>query len=112
MPTPLTLPYPPLIILECGSRITWSVFSDLGIARLEQGASLCITAETGDLNRGGYFFHVKSSEDGIILRTFDRDNVLTLETQEELVEFLNHATGRVYSERMWDLSEDADLKVD
>lgn len=112
MPTPLLLPYPPLIVLECGSQITWSDFSVLDTGWIERGASICITAKAGHRNRGGYFFHVRLTQDGISLRAFDRDSVLVLESEQQLVDFLNHATGRIYSEMMWNISEDADLKVD
>ena len=59
MPTPLLLPYPPLIVLECGSQITLSDFSVLDTGWIERGASICITARAGHRNRGGYFFHVR-----------------------------------------------------
>jgi len=112
MPTPLHLPYPPLVVLECGSQITWSDFSCLETGWIEKGASICITAREGHLNRGGYFFHIRLTQVGIALRAFDRDNVLVLESEQQLVDFLNHATGRIYSENMWNVSEEADLKVD
>jgi hypothetical protein len=112
MPTPLLLPYPPLVVLECGAQITWSDFSSLETGWIERGASICITARAGHPRRGGYFFHLRLTQNGIALRSFDRDRVLVLESEQEVVEFFNHSTGRLYSERMWNVSEDADLKID
>ena len=101
MPTPLTLPYPPLVLIQSDTPLTWDDLLPSIRSRIGTGVSICLQAETGDANRGGYFFHFKKTPQGYVFRNFDRETVLTLGREEEVVAFINHCSGRRYDKQMW-----------
>lgn len=112
MPTPLTLPYSPLILVQSDEPLTWDdLLLHIG-ARLERGVSICLQAETGHDNRGGYFFHFKRTPQGCEFRTFDRQSVLTLHEGEEVAAFVNHVSGRKYDHHMWIKSQLVNFRTD
>lgn len=112
MATPLTLPYPPLVIVESDQAVTWRTLEPLIERRLSRGVSLCLVAASGEENHGGYFFHIIRTSDGFVFRTFDRDTVLVLATEKECVEFINHVSGRRYSQPMWEQSQLVNFRKD
>ncbi len=92
--------------------IEWSELEAIIKDRLAGGVSICITTDTGEKNRGGYFFHIKRTDVGYVFRTFDRDNVQTFTNPEDCAEFINHVSGRQYSARMWLISQNVNLRSD
>jgi hypothetical protein len=112
MTTPLTLPYPPLVLIQSDKPLTWDdLLRHIG-QRLDGGVSFCLQAEEGDNNRGGYFFHVKRTAQGYMFRTFDRQEVLTLREKDEVVAFINHVSGRKYDEQMWMQTQLVNFRTD
>lgn len=112
MPTPIFLPFPPLLILESDGLLTWGWLEAQIRCRIGAGVSLCIISSEGEANRGGYFFHLRQESEGFAFSTFDRKNVLTFRTGEECVAFMNHVSGRKYDENMWNKCQLANLRSD
>lgn len=112
MPTPISLPFPPLVVLELDGLVTWDWLEPLVRDRLDAGVSLCIVGGQGATNRGGYFFHLREDVEGFAFSTFDRQSVLTFGTGEECAAFMNHVSGRLYDENMWARCQEANLKTD
>ena len=112
MPTSISLPFPPLLILESDGPITWGWLEPQIRSRLGDGVSLCIISSEGVINRGGYFFHLRQGVEGFAFRTFDRENVLTFGTGEECVAFMNHVSGKQYDEDMWAKCQSVNLRSD
>ncbi len=92
--------------------MTWAWLEPQIRNRLGVGVSLCIIRSEGATNRGGYFFHLREVADGFSFSTFDRQNVLTLATGEDCVDFINHVSGRRYKEDMWAKSQSVNLRSD
>jgi hypothetical protein len=111
--TPLTLPFPPLAFLDRDGPLTEDdVARTLG-ERLDVGVSVCVRSTSGPEKRGGYYFHVRRTREGhLALSTFDTRDVITLEDMATLVAFMNHASGRQYSEAMWEISQQINLRTD
>lgn len=103
MPTPLDLPYPPLICIQSDEPVTWERLFELVGERLREGVSICIQSERGVEKRGGFFFHVKHTDEGYSFCTFDRTEVVLLSNETECMTFINHVSGRMYDEEMWRL---------
>jgi hypothetical protein len=112
MPTPLTIPYPPLILIESDEPLTWQVLITSIGGRIDDGVSICLQASTGNRNRGGFFFHLKRTQQGVTFRTFNRDAVLTLVTEDEVIDFVNHVSGRLYNRHMWEQAQLVNLRSD
>ncbi|GIW90591.1 MAG: hypothetical protein KatS3mg109_1023 [Pirellulaceae bacterium] len=112
MPTPLTLPYPPLILIQSDKPLTWHDLLPRICCRLGNGVSICLQTNAGHDNRGGYFFHFKKTSDGFVFRTFDRPNVLTLSSEQEVVAFINHCSGRRYDQQMWEQAQLVNFRTD
>ena len=112
MPRSLLLPFPPLRILAQEGLITWAWLKPVIRGRLDEGISLCVTADAGDTNRGGYFFHLRKTAAGFEFAAFDRPGVLILGTGEECAAFMNHVSGRRYDEDMWRLCQSVNLRRD
>ena len=112
MPTPISLPFAPLLVLELDGLITWDWLEPQIRNRLKAGVSLCIVSGEGEDNRGGYFFHLRKDATGFSFSTFDRRNVLTFGSGEECADLMNHASGRRYNEKMWSRCQKANLRPD
>ena len=112
MAKPLTLPFPPLVVLAHDGALDWAWLEPRIKARLDKGISLCLTRSAGENHQGGYFFHIKKTPSGFAFSTFDRSDVLEVSTDEECVEFMNHVAGRVYSAGMWDRCQGVNLRSD
>lgn len=113
MPKRLKLPYRPLIVVESDGPLSWRKLAREIGARLQRGVSFCLTAARGRQDRGGYFFHMRSRDRRrFVLSTFDRPNICIIEGQRRCVSFINHVSGRRYNERMWILSQIANLRPD
>lgn len=79
-----------------------------GVSRIltdhRQGTSLLIRSSNGPANRGGYYFHVCLRNDGrVTLKDFS-GVVISEMSIDELTRFINHATGRIFDEEMFQLS--------
>lgn len=112
MTTPVQLPYPPLVFIQSNSPLSWEMLKKRVRRRLSRGVSVCLQTKEGHDERGGYFFHFRRTPAGFVFSTFDRQDVLTLATEEECVAFINHVSGRQYSEDMWERSQDVNLRTD
>lgn len=76
----------------------------------KKGVTLCIRTKTGNEKRGGYFFSIEVNEDKITVKTFDGEQLMHDSdckcvgfSFEEFTEFVNHVSGRIYSEKMFEL---------
>ena len=112
MPTPITLPFAPLMILDFDALVTWGGLEPWIRDRLEAGVSLCITLSGGEPNQGGYFFHFRKTVEGFEFSTFDRQGVLTFGTDLDCVALMNHVSGRQYNEDMWRQCQFVNLRTD
>lgn len=112
MPTPLSLPYPPLVVIDAHGPLSWDSLSEQLAIRLEAGVSFCLREAQGHEKRGGYFFHIKSSDQGFTFRTFDRQIVCSFPTGAECAAFINHVAGRLYDEEMWQIAQKVNLRTD
>jgi len=112
VPTPLSLPFPPLVLVQSDSALTWAELLPKIDGRLKEGVSICIQSESGHANRGGYFFHITQTSNGFVFRTFDRQSVLALQTEAEVVAFINHCSGRRYDQTMWEHAQLVNLRSD
>lgn len=112
MPTPLNLPYPPLVIIEAEKPLCWSEIESVHGGRLETGLSLCVRPYKGPESRGGYFFHIIRSGSGLVFSTFDRPVVLKVDSGDEAAAIINHASGLKYSETAWRTLQSANLRTD
>ena len=106
------LPFPPLVRIESDSPLTWPGLQDAVGKRLPTGVSICVIAEVGTKDRGGYYFHIRETTSGFSFLTFKNRRALDVETPEECVAFINHVSGRQYSPRMWELAQRANLRAD
>ena len=117
MPTPISLPFPPLRVLKCDGPITWDWLKQEIEDRLEDGVSLCLVAKKGHENQGGYFFHIQKRQERFAFFIFEQKNalnksVLTFDTGHECVALINHVSGRRYDQGMWSECQKANLKSD
>ena len=112
MPIPLDLPYPPLVLVESDNPIEWDFLIRQINDRLSSGVSICLITTSGNPDRGGYFFHFKKFNETIVLSTFDRHEALSFDNTNDFTEFINHASGREYSSKMWKLSQFINLRTD
>lgn len=96
-------PFPPLVTLDREAPITWA---ELGphLERRPSGVSLLVRSERGPPTRGGYFFHLRLADGRVGVHDFSGHELLTLDPAGA-VEFVNHATGARFSERMLALSQ-------
>lgn len=112
MVEPVTLPFPPLVEIQSDVPITWEDLEECVGDRLEEGVSICLLYSDGPEKRGGYFFHFQSVDQGYSFSTFQRSNVISFENGERCAEFINHVSGREYSEEMWSRSRAVNLRSD
>jgi len=112
VPTPLKLPFPPLVMVEGDQPLRWADLEPLIQQRLQIGVSLCILRRAGDAKRGGYFFHIKKTTEGYTFCTFDRAAVCAFADGEKAVAFINHVSGREYSDDMWRIAQHVNLRSD
>jgi len=112
MSTPLTLPYPPLVVVETEKPLSWAELEEVYGDRLDTGLSLCVCPYRGPKYRGGYFFHIVRKGSSFSFSTFDRAAVLEVDSGKKAVEIINHASGLEYSEAAWKTLRSVDLKTD
>ena len=109
---PLTLPYPPLLVLAVDGHLTWDWLSARVGDRIAQGVSICLTHARGATSRGGYFFHIRQSAGGYAFSDFESVPYLETADGTDCVRFINHVSGRVYSESIWAMCQSANLRAD
>ena len=98
----MQLPYP-LVFIDINGPIRSSDFK-MATAHSRRGVTLCIRTETGPDSRGGYFFHVKEITGGYFeICDIEKDFKDEL-TEEDLIQLINHVTGREFSERAFKYS--------
>lgn len=113
MPTPLKLPFPPLIQLDQDAELKGEDLTRRLGMRLGAGVSVCVRSMNGPVKRGGYFFHLRRDESGhFLFATFDGHEILLLEDASQAAAFINHVSGRRYSEEMWEIAQRINLRKD
>ncbi len=112
MPTPLQLPFPPLVCIDGDTVLDSATLLAKASHRLKKGISICIRCKEGHPKRGGYFFHVKQAGDLFTLYDFLSEPVAQMNDIDELLRFINHASGRQYDEKMWERSQKMNLRSD
>jgi Ca2+-binding EF-hand superfamily protein len=88
-----------------------SALADSGID-LTSGASILVLASGESASRGGYFFHIEQTGDSFTFHTFDRRSVITFESMDDVLRFINHVAGRKYDSQMWERSQEVNLRTD
>ncbi len=75
-----------------------------------KAVTLCVRTKTGEYGRGGYFFSIVVKNDKIEIQTFDgqpltpdSETDYSLMSINDFAEFINHVSGREYSEKMFEL---------
>ena len=112
MPTPLTLPFPPLVCIDRNSALDSAGLLAKASRRLKSGISICIRSAAGHPKRGGYFFHVRQEGNAFAVHDFLSVQVAIFNDINELLRFINHASGRQYDEDMWEQSQKMNLRSD
>jgi len=104
------LPYPPLIRVDQSGPLEPAQLAEV-LEGARNGWSICVRSESGEPNRGGYFFHVRRDADHFILSDFENISVtkpggdVIKFDLESLCAFVNHCTGALFSEKMLYLSQ-------
>lgn len=91
------VPFPPLQLLDTDSPVEQDRLLDL-LAKRRQ-ASVLVRSESGPVQRGGYFFHIRKNPGGIEFVDFSGTPVTTL-TYDEATRLINHASGRRFDPEM------------
>lgn len=112
MPTPLTLPFPPLSFLTVEGLLSPSELESHVSRRIADGISICIRHSVGVNQRGGYFFHFRSDNDSIGLYNFESHKLHAFKNYACATEFINHVIGLAYSQPMWSLAQTLNLRTD
>lgn len=113
MPSPVALPFPPLVLLDRDGALAEADVTATLVDRLAGGVSVCLRSAAGPERRGGYYFHFKRMVDGrLALSSFDTPDVAILNSMASLVAFMNHASGRFYCDEMWLFSQRLNLRTD
>lgn len=87
----------PLITVDTNEPITVDQIST--ILDRNEGATLCVRQEDGHPNRGGHFFCIHLENETVLLETMEQDYVDTF-SLENLVRFINHASGLSFDRDM------------
>lgn len=103
-----SLPYGGPAYLDADGIITPD---QLRAASLLQGVSVCVRTANGHKRRGGYVFSYVETQTGIELKRFDGDTIATFPDWASLAEFINHVSGRSYSEREWKRCQEINLRM-
>ena len=92
------VPYPPLSVADRDEPIdaAW-LASKLDAA--PGGLSLLLRSGAGANQRGGFFFHMTSSANGVWFHDFSRIQLVSLPL-DNAVRLINHAAGREFDEEM------------
>ena len=109
---PLTLPYAPLVVLAEDGQLTWDRLSARVSDRIAEGVSICLTNGIGASSRGGYFFHIRQCENGYVFYDFEAVPYLEVVDGVTCVQFINHVSGRAYSQDIWESCQSANLRSD
>lgn len=87
----------PLITVDTNEPITVDQISS--ILDENEGVTLCVRQEDGHPNRGGHFFCIHSENGVVLLETMEQDYVDSFSV-ENLVRFINHASGLLFDRDM------------
>jgi len=112
MPTPLNLPYPPLILLDLDGEVDSKALTQSVESRLGAGASFCLRQSAGDSRRGGYFFHLRKVDSAYVFSSFARAEVVRFQDWLDCLRFINHVSGRKFDSDMWSIVAKANLRKD
>ena len=108
----LKLPFCPLMVIQAPDVVTWDWFMEQVCSRLRDGVSVCLVSQIGHDLRGGYFFHIRQFADRFEFFDFDANSFVSFPDGLECATFINHVTGRVYDDEMWDRCRLWNLRVD
>ncbi|MFT4912690.1 MAG: hypothetical protein ACI9YM_001269 [Brevundimonas sp.] len=98
------VPFPPLQLIDRDLPIDGNWLTELLAER--QQASFLVRSAAGNVKRGGYFFHVRKTPDGVQFVEFAGVAVVTL-TISDAVNLINHASGRKFNSEMLLLCQQA-----
>ena len=100
----------PVVVLDVDGCLDERTLEDALDGR--DDVTLCIRSAEGPEARGGYYFSIRRESGQYMLRTFDLDDILLI-TQTDLLELINHASGRRFSADMLTLAQRViNLRVD
>lgn len=75
--------------------------------KIDEGLSFVIRPTHVHDSHGGYLFNIKKVDDSTFeVYSISKRKVLNIEGWGDLVSFVNHTSGREYSEKMWNLSQE------
>jgi hypothetical protein len=76
--------------------------------------SICVRTNSGPNDRGGYIFHYKGSDDGVILEyfPFNDEDYTVLNDYNELNRLVNHVIGEEWDEEMYKRSIEISTRIE
>jgi hypothetical protein len=92
-------PFPPVVIVDTASPISSEQLIET-LRDRPDGVTICVRSDTGHENRGGYFFHLKPTDDTLSdceIHNFEQILVATLPL-DKATAFVNHCTGLAFDE--------------
>ncbi len=101
-----TLPFPPLVKLDTDDPIRQDTLVDILHQRLT-GVSICVRSANGHQNRGGYFFHIRPTDDTLNeceILNFEKIFVARLPLAN-ITTFINHCAGLAFDEDSFQLCQ-------
>lgn len=105
----LDIPYGETIhALDVSTRVSETQVKGI-IDSSEGGVSICVRKDHGHPDRGGYFFHIRDMENGILFKTFKDREAWVAQDVNEAVRFINHVCGLEYDPEMWEVSQQVNL---
>lgn len=92
------VPYPPLSVVDRDEPIDEPWLTGQ-LDAMQGGLSLLLRSGAGANQRGGFFFHLSLSENGVSFHDFSGIQLVSLPLAEA-TKLINHASGRAYDEGM------------
>lgn len=92
-------PFPPVVRVDTATPISLEQISKILRERLD-GVTICVRSDTGHEARGGYFFHLRPTDDALTeceIYNFERIPVATL-SLDKATAFVNHCAGLTFDE--------------
>lgn len=92
------VPYPPLSVVDRDEPID-EVWLAAQLVAAQGSLSLLLRSSDGASQRGGFFFHISWSENGVSFHDFSGAHLVSLPANGA-AKLINHAAGRSYDEEM------------
>lgn len=93
------VPFPPVVRIDTATPISLEQLSEIMRTRVD-GTTICVRSDTGHENRGGYFFHLRPTDNTLSdceIYNFERILVAILPLNRTTA-FVNHCAGLAFDE--------------